>query len=107
MSEEQKQALIEWLKEGIELREEYGFNGNLLASMRVALAALTAHPVVSPHEWVHIRFTDRSKNQRMKCQIAWSDWLNSVIYDEEGAPLLISNSAFQVIRAAGYQVEGE
>lgn len=48
MTEEQKQALIEWLKEGIELREEYGFNGNLLASMRVALAALTAQPVKLP-----------------------------------------------------------
>lgn len=48
MTEEQKQALIDWLKEGIELREEYGFNGNLLASMRVALAALTAQPVKLP-----------------------------------------------------------
>ncbi|QDH45590.1 hypothetical protein AAM22_gp15 [Pantoea phage vB_PagM_AAM22] len=46
MTEEQKQALIEWLKEGIELREEHGFNGNLLASMRVALAALTV-----PEDW--------------------------------------------------------
>lgn len=48
MTEEQKQALIEWLKEGIELREEYGFNGNLLASMRVALAALTTPKVKRP-----------------------------------------------------------
>lgn len=114
MNEEQKQALIEWLKPQIDELQNvsdeipFGLDSDSamhLNSMRVALAALTAPPVVSPHEWVHIRFTDRSKNQRMKCQVAWSDWLNSVIYDEEGAPLLISNSAFQVIRAAGYQVE--
>jgi len=48
MKAEHKQALIDWLKQGIELREEYGFNGNLLASMRVALAALTAQPVKLP-----------------------------------------------------------
>ncbi|WP_033782043.1 hypothetical protein [Pantoea sp. 9140] len=62
----------------------------------LALVSLTAHPVKHPHEWVHIRFTDRSKSQRMKCQIAWSDSLNSVIYDEEGAPLLIANSGYEV-----------
>lgn len=88
------------------------FREDAEAAMRVykerdALAALTAPPDSAPCDWVYIRFTDISKSQRMKCQIAWSDWLNSVIYDEEGAPLLISNSAFQVIRAAGYQVEGE
>lgn len=48
MTEEHKQELIDWLKEGIELREEYGFNGNLLASMRIALFALTAQPVKRP-----------------------------------------------------------
>lgn len=62
----------------------------------LAFAALTAQPVKLPHKWVYIRFTDRSKSQRMKCQLAWSDSLNSVIYDEEGAPLLISNSAYDV-----------
>jgi hypothetical protein len=45
MTEQHKQELIDWLKEGIELREEYGFNGNLLASMRIALSALNAQPV--------------------------------------------------------------
>lgn len=73
--------------------------------MEIALADLTAQPVKLPHEWVYIRFTDRSKNQRMKCQIAWTDSLNSVIYDEEGAPLLISNGAYEVIREAGYEVQ--
>ncbi|WP_263056429.1 hypothetical protein [Pantoea agglomerans] len=68
----------------------------LLAAMDKPETALTAQPVNHPHEWVHIRFTDRSKSQRMKCQIAWSDSLNSVIYDEEGAPLLIGNSGYEV-----------
>ncbi|EFM20550.1 hypothetical protein PanABDRAFT_0958, partial [Pantoea sp. aB] len=70
----------------------------LLDAMDKPETALTAQPVKLPHEWVHIRFTDRSKNQRMKCQIAWSDSLNSVIYDEEGVPCLLSNGAFEAVR---------
>jgi hypothetical protein len=116
MTEEQKQALIEWLKPQIDELQNvsdeipFGLDSDSamhLNAMRIALSALTSQPDSAPCDWVYIRFTDISKSQRMKCQIAWSDWLNSVIYDEEGAPLLISNSAFQVIRAAGYQVEGE
>ena len=69
--------------------------------LELALAALTAEPVkvpVSSTDWVFIRFTDVSKNQRMKCKIEWTDGYNSVIYDEEGAPLLLSNNAFEVLR---------
>lgn len=40
-----------------------------------------------------------AKNQSMKCRIAWSDSLNSVIYGEEGAPCLLSNGAFEIISA--------
>mgnify|MGYP000882213500 CR=1 FL=1 len=68
---------------------------------RIALAALTAEPVkmpVSSTDWVFIRFTDASKNQRMKCKIEWTDGYNSVIYDQEGAPLLLSNNSFEVLR---------
>ena len=114
MTEEQKQALIERCGKISEWREKYGDYANVMLPAveaqqiaQIALSALTAQPDSAPCDWVYIRFTDISKSQRMKCQIAWSDWLNSVIYDEEGAPSLISNSAFQVIRAAGYQVEGE
>jgi len=82
MTEEQKEALIEWLKEGIELREEYGFNGNLLASMRVALATLTATPVKLP--------------KKEKALIG-RDYL--YVY--------CAGPVESAIRAAGYQVEGE
>lgn len=111
MTEEQKQALTGLCR--IEIRrweaaaEALPEKKYMIELMQIALTALTAQPDSAPCDWVYVRFTDISKSQRMKCQIAWSDWLNSVIYDEEGAPLLISNSAFQVIRAAGYQVEGE
>lgn len=68
MTEDQKQALIEWLKEGIELREEYGFNGNLLASMRVALAALTA-----PEDWKQRAEAAEAKLAELEKQepVAW------------------------------------
>jgi len=46
MNAEENQALIKWLEEGIACSEEYGFNGNVLKSMQIALAALTAQPVL-------------------------------------------------------------
>jgi len=90
MTEEQKQALIDWLKEGIELREEYGFNGNLLASMRVALAALTAQPVKLPGISELIESNGCMPNVR------------DVSIWDEGIKLCAEN-----IRAAGYQVKIE
>ncbi|NWA63027.1 hypothetical protein HX773_19150 [Pantoea sp. B9002] len=62
---------------------------------RVALASLSAS------NWVYVRFTDRSKNQCMKCKIAWTDGRNSVIYDDEGGPMLISNNGFERISLNG------
>lgn len=53
--------------------------------------------VASEFEWKFIRFTDLSKNQRMKCKIAWTDGYNSVVYDEEGAPQLLANWSFEVL----------
>lgn len=53
--------------------------------------------VVNEIEWKFIRFTDLGKNQRMKCNIAWTDGYNSVIYDEEGATQLLANWAFEVL----------
>jgi hypothetical protein len=103
MKAEEKQALIERCKTISSWREKYGDFANVMLPAveaqqiaEIALAALTAQPVKLSHEWVHIRFTDRSKSQRVKCQIAWSDSLNSVIYDEEGNPLLIANSGYEV-----------
>ena len=48
MNAEEKKALIEWLEEGIACSDEYGFSGNVLKSMKIALAALTAQPVKRP-----------------------------------------------------------
>lgn len=42
MTNEEKQALINWLEEGVACSYEYGFSGNILKSMKIALAALTA-----------------------------------------------------------------
>lgn len=100
---ERAKHLINWMDVGSGSTDEYDIQDVDLA--RIALAALTAPPVKLPHYWVYIRFKDRSKSQRMKCQLAWSDSRNSVIYDEEGVPLLLSNSAFEVIGAAGYEVQ--
>lgn len=64
-------------------------------------ALLNAAPPVSSFAdaigWQFIRFTDLSKNQQMKCKIAWTDGYNSVVYDEEGAPRLLANWAFEVL----------
>lgn len=51
MNAEEKQALINWLEEGVACSDEYGFNGNILKSMQIALAALTA-PAISLAELV-------------------------------------------------------
>ncbi|MBD8244381.1 hypothetical protein IFT95_19630 [Pantoea agglomerans] len=88
MTEEQKQALIEWLKEGIELREEYGFNGNLLASMRVALATLTAPPVKLPKR--HSMLWKPDFREGYKSCMAFR-----------------ADEVIAAIRAAGYRVEDE
>lgn len=48
MTEQEKQKLIKWLEEGIACSEEYGFSGNILNSMQIALASLTAPPVKLP-----------------------------------------------------------
>ncbi|ORM55931.1 hypothetical protein HA41_00425 [Pantoea conspicua] len=45
MTAEQKQAMIDWLEEGVACSDEYGFSGNILKSMKVALSTLTAQPV--------------------------------------------------------------
>ncbi len=42
MTEAQRQQKVHWLEEGIACRDEYGFSGNVLKSMQIALAALTA-----------------------------------------------------------------
>lgn len=89
MTEEQKQALIDWLREGIELREEYGFNGNLLASMRIALAALTAPPVKLAK---NLKLSDKAHQSH----IDYAEGYNDRAEMDRDA-----------IRAAGYQVEGE
>lgn len=47
--------------------------------------------------WVHIRFKDRSKNQCMKCNLAFNDGFNSFLYDEEGNPFIAANSSFEFI----------
>lgn len=44
MTEEQRQQMVNWLEEGIACRDEYGFSGNVLKSMQIALAALTSPP---------------------------------------------------------------
>ena len=47
---------------------------------------------------VRIRFKDLSMSQDFRCTFAWSDGLNSVFYDEEGYPILIAKSAYEVIK---------
>lgn len=42
MTEHDKKKLIIWLQEGILCSEEYGFKGNVLAAMEVALESLTS-----------------------------------------------------------------
>lgn len=83
MNVEEKQALIMWLKEGVELREEYGFSGNLLASMHVALSALTAQPV-----------------NLSSCRTLWYD------HDDLSAEVkcIPVKDIKKAIRAAGYEV---
>ncbi len=44
MTAAQRQEMVNWLEEGIACRDEYGFSGNVLKSMQIALAALTAPP---------------------------------------------------------------
>ncbi|WP_370426103.1 hypothetical protein AB9Q52_010995 [Pantoea vagans] len=77
MTNEEKQALIKWLKEGIACSEEYGFNGNILKSMQIALAALTAQPVKLPQAWA----------------------------SDNGNDLLDKDRVISAIRAAGYEVQ--
>lgn len=87
MNEEQKQALIKWLEEGIELREEYGFNGNLLASMRVALAALTKQPVKLAK---HLKLSDKAHQSHVDYAEGYNDR---------------AEMDRKAIRAAGYEVQ--
>lgn len=50
-----------------------------------------------PGDKAIIRFKDLSKSQEFRCIFAWSDGMNSVFYDEEGAPILIGKSYYEVI----------
>lgn len=93
MNEEQKQALIEWLKPQIDELQNvsdeipFGLDSDSamhLNTMRVALAALTAPPVKLP-QIIQIGYT----------------------HDEITAMCNVRNDAVAAIRAAGYQVESE
>lgn len=90
MTEEQKQALIEWLKPQIDELQNvsdeipFGLDSDSsmhLNTMRVALAALIAQPVKAPDT---------------KC----IGWVKDSIKEHE-------EKWRDAIRAAGYQVEGE
>ena len=55
-------------------------------------------PFFRPGERITIRFTDHSKSQSFQCKWAWTDGRNTVVYDEEGNPLLIGNSAYVIVK---------
>lgn len=63
---------------------------------------LSKRPEVS--QKITISFNDRAKSQCFKCKFAWSDYYNTVVYDEEGNPLLIGNNSYRIIRD-GWAVE--
>ncbi|MEN4542882.1 hypothetical protein [Pantoea agglomerans] len=94
MTEEQKQALIEWLKPQIDELQDvsdeipFGLDSDSamhLNTMRVALAALTAQPVKAPEFAVHAN------------QPCWPSIAVGMRDDEWK----------QALRAQGYQVEVE
>jgi hypothetical protein len=47
---------------------------------------------------ITIRFNNRSHSQCFKCKFAWSDGYNTVVYNEEGNPLLVGNNCYEIIR---------
>ena len=47
---------------------------------------------------ITIRFTDRSRSQNFQCMLGATDGRNSIIYCEEGNPLLVGNNCFEVIK---------
>lgn len=49
-------------------------------------------------ERITIGFTDCSKSQSLQCTLPWTDGRNTVVYDEEGNPLLMSNSAYVLVK---------
>ncbi len=57
---------------------------------------LSKRPEIS--QKITISFNDRTKSQCFKCKFAWSDGYNTVVYDEEGNPLLIGNRSYRIIR---------
>lgn len=96
MTEEQKQALIEWLKPQIDELQNvsdeipFGLDSDSamhLNTMRVALVALTAPPVKLPERYDISSMIDVEK--------------------DDNGPLYLRDEVIAAIRAAGYQVEGE
>lgn len=49
---DKNESLIAWLNEGILCNEEYGFSGNVLAAMKIALEFLTRDEAAERREWM-------------------------------------------------------
>lgn len=100
MNEAQRQELVNWLEEGIACRDEYGFSGNVLKSMQIALSALAAPPAPvlrvqdgwikcserypAPHEWVLVYA--KWANQQVICwdhvTSKWTDFYEQNYHKE-------------------------
>jgi len=83
MTEEQKQALIEWLEEGLMCSAEYGFSGNSIKSMQIALTALTA-PAADLAELVPPKMTWQDSNNMAEVA-GWNACCDAILRNIEAA----------------------
>lgn len=86
MTAAQRQEMVNWLEEGIACRDEYGFSGNVLKSMQIALAALTSPPAPVlrlPDGW--IKCSERMpESDDLRCMVYCRDSVIRTAFTSHG-----------------------